>query len=114
MVNFCSQPAKAVNKVAVSSFGTSEKDPSNYYFPHIYRPVDEKEKNQDIFSLVMTPEHLFYGCRNHYVYPLNIKTLETLSPFDPPHFDAVTSLALLEDSLVSGSRDKNLRGWDYN
>lgn len=33
--------------------------------------------------------------------------------FEPPHFDVVTSLAVLEDSLISGSRDKNLRGWDY-
>jgi WD40 repeat protein len=61
----------------------------------------------------MTQDHLFFGCRNHYVYPMNIKTLETLQPFEPPHFDVVTSLSILEDSLISGSRDKNLRCWDY-
>ena len=80
---------------------------------NLYRPIEEKEKNQDVFSLMMTPDLLFYGCRNHYVYPLNLQTFETLQPFEPPHFDAVTSLALLDDSLISGSRDKNLRCWDY-
>lgn len=76
-------------------------------------PVEEREKNQDIFSLASANEHLFFGCRNHYVYPMNIKTYETGVPFEPPHFDAVTSLAILDQSLVSGSRDKNLRCWNY-
>ena len=44
---------------------------------------------------------------------MSLHTFETLQPFEPPHFDAVTSLALLDDSLISGSRDKNLRCWDY-
>jgi len=53
------------------------------------------------------------GCRNHYVYPINLKTFETHQPFEPPHFDAVTSLAFMQDdALISGSRDKNLRCWD--
>jgi WD40 repeat protein len=37
-----------------------------------------------------------------------------MQPFEPPHLDAVTSLALMQDGLlISGSRDKNLRCWDY-
>jgi WD40 repeat protein len=43
-----------------------------------------------------------------------MRTFEILSPFEPPHFDAVTSLAIVDDTLVSGSRDKNLRCWDYS
>jgi WD40 repeat protein len=35
-----------------------------------------------------------------------------LKPFAPPHFDAVTSLGVLGDTIVSGSRDKILRSWD--
>lgn len=54
------------------------------------------------------------GCRNHYVYPFNIRTFETIQPFEPPHFDAVTSLSILDNTLVSGSRDKNLRCWDFS
>lgn len=77
-------------------------------------PIEEKEKNQDIFSLASQGENLFIGCRNHYVYPFNIKTFETLQPFEPPHFDAVTSLSLINNTLVSGSRDKNLRCWDFS
>lgn len=66
-----------------------------------------------MFSLALTPSHLYMGCRNHYVYPIPLDTLETQVPLDPPHFDAVTSLATLSDDLlVSGSRDKNLRCWD--
>jgi WD40 repeat protein len=37
-----------------------------------------------------------------------------LPPLEPPHFDVVTSLKVLDDTLISGSRDKNLRCWDYS
>lgn len=30
----------------------------------------------------------------------------------PKHYDAVTSLALMKDNLVSGSRDGHLRVWN--
>ena len=46
------------------------------------------------------------------MFLLNVRTFETLPPFEPPHFDVVTSLAIVKDTLISGSRDKNLRGWD--
>jgi WD40 repeat protein len=53
------------------------------------------------------------GCRNHSVYPIAMQGYETMAPLEPPNFDAVTSLALLQDgTMVSGSRDKNLRMWD--
>jgi len=53
------------------------------------------------------------GCRNHLVFPINLSTMETLPAFQPPHFDAVTSLAVMQDDvIISGSRDKNLRCWD--
>jgi hypothetical protein len=35
-------------------------------------PIEEKEKNLDIFSLATTQTHLFMGCRNHSVYPVNL------------------------------------------
>lgn len=56
---------------------------------------------------------LFMGCRNHNVYPYNYVTQEIKQPLTPPHFGAVTSLAIVGDTLISGSRDKNLRSWDY-
>jgi len=35
-----------------------------------------------------------------------------MSPLTPPHFDVVTSLALMgEKTLVSGSKDRNLRSY---
>ncbi|MBK8156941.1 MAG: hypothetical protein IPK55_13640 [Streptococcus sp.] len=34
--------------------------------------------------------------------------------FAPPHLDTVSSLAILGNTLVSGSKDKNLRFWDMN
>mmetsp|Transcript_48873 Transcript_48873/g.35971 ORF Transcript_48873/g.35971 Transcript_48873/m.35971 type:complete len:96 (-) Transcript_48873:492-779(-) len=45
---------------------------------------------------------------------MNLSTMEVLPPYNPPHFDVVTSLAVLDSYLVSGSRDKNLRCWDAN
>jgi WD40 repeat protein len=35
-----------------------------------------------------------------------------MKSLEPPHFDAVTSLAMYQGALISGSRDKNLRRWD--
>ena len=93
--------------------GSEERDVVSVCLYLLHSPIEEKEKNQDVFSLSLTQENLFMGCRNHYVYPINLKTFETQRPFEPPHFDAVTSLAQLQDdSLISGSRDKNLRCWD--
>lgn len=74
----------------------------------------QREKTIDIFSLAATKENVFFGCRDHYVKSLNLNSLN-IDPLKVPHFDAVTSLALLRNSngqfktLVSGSRDKNLR-----
>lgn len=36
-----------------------------------------------------------------------------MMPLAPPHFDAVTSLAMLDDVLVSGARDKMFRFWEH-
>ena len=56
---------------------------------------------------------MFYGCRNHNVYPFDLKSYQTMAPLHPPHFDAVTSLAVLDSrALVSGSKDKNLRAYN--
>jgi WD40 repeat protein len=33
---------------------------------------EEREKNQDVFSLAVANNTLFMGCRNHYVYPINL------------------------------------------
>jgi WD40 repeat protein len=75
--------------------------------------MDEKEKNQDIFCLKATKDWLFMGCRNHEVKPLNLKTLQTLNPLQPPHLDAVTCLSVINGTtLVSGSKDKILRSYE--
>lgn len=35
-----------------------------------------------------------------------------MNPLSPPHFDAVTALSFLGSTLVSGSKDKNLRTYN--
>ena len=77
-------------------------------------PIAEREKSQDVFSLTGSGDHIYYGCRKHTVNPFCLNTFTTLNPLHPPHFDVVTSLALLGGgtTLVSGSRDKNLRLYD--
>ena len=42
---------------------------------------------------------------------MNTDTLETLTTFQPPHMDTVTTLAISKNHLISGSKDKNLRLW---
>lgn len=65
--------------------------------------LEEKEKNQDIFSLLGVGNILYYGSRNHQVCRLNLgNSLEHLSPFESPHFDAVSSLVAYKDQLISG------------
>lgn len=41
-----------------------------------------------------------------------MNTMEILAPFEPPHMDTVTGLAIVKDKMISGSKDKNLRLWD--
>jgi hypothetical protein len=45
---------------------------------------------------------------------MNINNLEILSPFEPPHMDSVTGLAIVKNNLISGSKDKNLRLWSLD
>ena len=55
---------------------------------------------------------LFYGTRNRQVRRMNVKDMEILSPFEPPHMDSVTGLTTIGNRLISGSKDKNLRLWN--
>jgi len=45
---------------------------------------------------------MYYGNRNHHVRRISLETMEALPSFEPPHFDAVTTLAQSLDCLVSG------------
>lgn len=45
---------------------------------------------------------------------MNINNMDILSPFEPPHLDSVTGLAVIGNKLVSGSKDKNLRLWSLD
>ena len=45
---------------------------------------------------------------------MNIGTWDVLSPFEPPHLDAVTGLGIIGNQLVSGSKDKNLKLWSLD
>lgn len=99
---------------------TAGKGSSNCGALHIWdlrnlsQPLEEKERNLDIFTQASYGNTLFYGTRTHQVRRMNLDHLEILAPFEPPHMDTVTSLTILGDYLVSGSRDKNLRMWSMD
>ena len=83
--------------------------------------LQEKEKNQDIFTfvtsfLIQTSHQniLYYGTRNHSVRRMSIGSWDILSPFQPPHLDSVTGLTIVKDQLISGSKDKHLRLWSLD
>ncbi|KAL4483969.1 hypothetical protein ABPG72_013975 [Tetrahymena utriculariae] len=76
--------------------------------------IDEREKNQDIFSILPYNNIIYYASRDHYVRRINMETNLSIDPFKPPHYDAVTSLAILNGYLVSGSKDHNLKLWNIN
>ena len=42
---------------------------------------------------------------------MDLNNFEILAPFEPPHMDTVTGLAVVGNRLISGSKDKNLRLW---
>ena len=61
---------------------------------------------------------MFMGCRNHSIIPMGIQTGQQfghnlLQPIVSPHWDIVTSFALLNKNrvLISASLDHNLRAW---
>ncbi len=65
--------------------------------------IEEREKSHDIFSLLAHESVLYYGSRNHQVCRLSLENnLEHMSPFESPHFDAVSSLTILKNNLISG------------
>ncbi|KAL4435321.1 hypothetical protein ABPG74_022804 [Tetrahymena malaccensis] len=76
--------------------------------------IEEREKNQDIFSVLPYNNIIYYASRDHYVRRINMETNQSIDPFKPPHYDAVTSLAILNGYLVSGSKDHNLKLWNTN
>ena len=114
------EEVKAMQLVGEKLFAGTKGTPTSgglliYDLRKSENPVEEREKKHDIFSLAATETsdhpYLFFGCRNHTVNPFDLKQWITLNPLEPPHFDAVTSLALIGGgtTLISGSKDKNLR-----
>ena len=77
-------------------------------------PVQEKEKGLDIFSLLITEDTVYSGCRDHKIHRMKLNDLGTLKPYETSHYDTVTCLALYDNSIISGSRDKSLRIWDQD
>lgn len=62
---------------------------------------------------MLNDSELYAGNSSNFVRYLNLWTGTGLD-FSPPHLDTVTSLAILGDTLVSGSKDKNLWFWDIS
>jgi len=77
-------------------------------------PIEEKEKDQEIISMVHHNRILYYGNQNHQIRGVNLTNMQSLAPFEPMHQDNITSLAILNDNLVSTSKDSTLRLWDLN
>jgi WD40 repeat protein len=45
---------------------------------------------------------------------MDIQNWDILSPFDPPHYDSVSGLAVINKRLISGSKDKYLKLWSLD
>ena len=45
---------------------------------------------------------MFYGCRDHTVRSMNLKSMESLPNLEPMHYDCVTSVIRTGGHLVSG------------
>ena len=67
-----------------------------------YNIIDEKEKNLDVFSLTHHKNIIYYGGRDRNIRRMNIDSLENMSPFEPPHLDSISNLAIFKNRLISG------------
>lgn len=77
-------------------------------------PLCEVERNEDIFALEKCGDLICMGTRSQGLIPFDLKTLQSYGKIEGVHDDVVTSLRMVGDTLVSGSRDKGLRLWDPN
>jgi len=77
-------------------------------------PLEEKERDQEISSMVTHNGVLYYGNQNHQVRSLKLSNMEPHVPFEPSHEDPITSLSILNDQLVSSSKDRTMKLWDLN
>lgn len=77
-------------------------------------PLFKAENNQDMFSINVHNNILYYAGRNHQIGRLNLSNFEILKPYESVHTDTITSLATYKNNLVSASRDKNIKKWDIS
>jgi hypothetical protein len=71
---------------------------------------DIRVSNLEVFKLYIYNGIGYFGSRGKNVGRVALNSFTLLDPFNPPHYEIVTSFALLKDSLVSGS--KQMRFWD--
>ena len=78
------------------------------------QPIDELEKQGDIYSLkVMENDYEIYAGNNlNYVKYLNLQRKSESWDLHPPHLDTVNSMTSIGDVLVSGSRGTDMKFWD--
>lgn len=95
-----------VNDLYLLSGGKGSATVSALYAWDLRQPnyplYEESEKNQDIFTMIEYQGMLYYGGRNHIVRRVDLNNFTPKSPFEPPHFDGITSLCMLQGYLVSG------------
>ena len=71
---------------------------------------DIRATNLEVFKLYLYNGVGYFGSRGKNVGRFSLSSFSLLDPLSPPHYEIVTSFALLKDSLVSGS--KQMRFWD--
>ena len=64
-------------------------------------PLEEKERDQEIASMVTHNGVLYYGNQNNQIRSLKLSNMEPLVPFEPSHEDPITSLSIINNQLLS-------------
>ncbi|CAG9310966.1 unnamed protein product [Blepharisma stoltei] len=75
-------------------------------------PLYKTENMQDMYSINVHDNIAYYSGRTHNIGRLNLRSFETIKPYESNHTDIITSLAIYKDSIISGSRDKTIKRWD--
>ncbi|EGC37470.1 hypothetical protein DICPUDRAFT_149960 [Dictyostelium purpureum] len=67
-----------------------------------------------IFSMSTTSKYLVTASRDHTINLFHRDSFVLAQKLQPPHHDGVTSIAVLDDVIYSGSRDKSIKKWEIS
>ena len=77
-------------------------------------PVAEMEPNNDIYSIDVLDNTLYYAGKDRHLHRVSLTTFEPLDSIPNVHIDTVTGVSAISNSLMTSSVDKTVKLWSPN